>query len=474
MSKRNPLQSHVSIGLLAAGGIEIFVGSVGMITQSQAQQLLPEAQQLLPDSHIELADQDRFSWNVKKVPPQPFMNELYWQYSAETPAFFRDSFLQFVARTFDFTRDNFNGSKSQAWAAGGWLAFRSGLIGDVFGVHAAAYPSQPIFAPFDEGGTKLLAPVQNSIGVLGQIYGRMQIGDQEIRGGRQLVDTPLINPQDNRMVPNTFEAATLVSLPDRDRNYDYSVGYLWNMKQRDWNTFISMSDVVTGNNVVNQGAAFGMVRYRPVAGLSLAAMDYNVQGFLNTGFAQVEYDFRQPNWVPNWIIGANVIDQRSVGANLLTGTPFETYQASAKAQMLYAGWTLFVAGSITGRGSSLYTPFGANPNYTAMQQLLFTNANEKAFGGSIAYDFGTVGLSGLSAGAWYTQGWDAINSSTNVGIPDRNELDLWIQYRPTEGPLKGFRLKMQYANVWQQGNVRKPQPELQFVVDYTVLFRPPP
>jgi hypothetical protein len=133
------------------------------------------------------------------------------------------------------------------------------------------------------------------------------------------VDTPLINPQDNRMVPNTFEAATLVSLPDRDRNYDNSVGYLWNMKQRDWNTFLSMSDVVTGNNVVNHGAAFGMVRYRPVAGLSLAAMDYNVQDFLNTGFAQIEHDFRQPNWVPNWIIGAKVIDQRSVGANLLTG-----------------------------------------------------------------------------------------------------------------------------------------------------------
>jgi hypothetical protein len=176
MPKRNPLRGHVSIGLLAAGGIEVFVGSVGMITQSQAQQLLPEAQQLLPDSHIEVADQDRFSWNVRKVPPQPFMNEVYWQYSAETPAFFRDSYLQFVARTFDFTSGNFNGSKSQAWAAGGWLAFRSGLIGDVFGVHAAAYTSQPIFAPFDEGGTKLLAPVQIRSVCLGRYMAARRLG----------------------------------------------------------------------------------------------------------------------------------------------------------------------------------------------------------------------------------------------------------------------------------------------------------
>jgi hypothetical protein len=467
-SKRDPRRSYIFVALFAAIGL----GSVGVVNPSQAQS---QFQQLLPDSHKEVADQDRFFWTLKKVPPQPYMKEFFWpQYSAETPAFFRESLLQLVARTYYLTRDNFDGSKSQAWAAGGWLAFRSGLIADVFGVHAAVYTSQPIFAPLDQGGTLLLAPPQNSIGALGQIYGRVQIGDQEIRGGRQLVDTPLINPQDNRMVPNTFEAATLVSLPDEERNYDYAVGYLWNVKQRNSNDFIPMSDALTSNDVVNHGAPFGMLKYRPVAGFSLVAMDYNVQDFINTAFAQFEYDFKQPNGVPNWIIGANVIDQRSVGANLLTGTPFETYQASAKAQMLYAGWTLFVAGSITGRGSSLYTPFGANPNYTAMQQLLFTNANEKAFGGSIAYDLGTVGLSGLSAGAWYTHGWDAINPSTSLGIPNRNELDLWIQYRPTEGPLKGFRLKAQYGNVWQQGNVRNTQPELQVVIDYTVLIRPPP
>jgi hypothetical protein len=119
--------------------------------------------------------------------------------------------------------------------------------------------------------------------------------------------------------------------------------------------------------------------------------------------------------------------------------------------MLFAGWTLFLAGSMTGRGSSLYTPFGGNPNYMAMQILLFTNANEKAFGASLEYDFGTVGLSGLSAGTWFTQGWGAIDSSTNTGIPNRSELDFWVQYRPTEGPLKGFRIKTQYGNVWQQG-----------------------
>ena len=50
-------------------------------------------------------------------------------------------------------------------------------------------------------------------------------------------------------------------------------------------------------------------------------MDYNVQDMVNTAFGQVEYDFKQPKGVPNWIIGANVIGQQSIGANLLTGNP---------------------------------------------------------------------------------------------------------------------------------------------------------
>jgi hypothetical protein len=460
-------RSELARRIFVAGCIGIGVGSVGVVTESKAQQLLPADRQ-------EIADEERVSWSLQKFPPQPYMNEVYWQFSKDTPAFFRDSLLQYVARTYYLTRDNSDGSKSQAWAAGGWLAFRSGLIGDMFGVHVAAYGSQPIFAPPDQGGTKLLTPDQNSIGVLGQIYGRIQIGDQEIRGGRQLVDTPLINPQDNRMVPNTFEGATLVSLPDKDRNYDYSVGYLWTIKQRDSNDFVPMSDALAGSDTFNHGAAYGMIKFRPVSGLSLVAMDYNVQDMVNTAFGQVEYDFKQPKGVPNWIIGANVISQQSTGSNLLTGTPFETYQASAKVQMAYAGFTLFVAGSITGDESSIFSQYGTKPNYTDMQQSSFDKAGEKAIGGSVAYDFATVGLPGVSTGAWYTHGWGAIDPSSNLGIPNRDELDLWIQYRPTEGPLKGFRLKTQYANVWQQGNVRESQPEFRFIVDYTVLFRPPP
>jgi hypothetical protein len=142
--------------------------------------------------------------------------------------------------------------------------------------------------------------------------------------------------------------------------------------------------------------------------------------------------------------------------------------------MVYAGWTLFAAGSVTGNESNIFSPFGTRPTYTDMQQIAFENAGEKAFGGSVAYDLGyAMGLPGVSAGIWYTRGWDAMDTATQSAIPDRRELDVWLQYRPTDGPLKGFRLKTQYSSLWQQGNVRNPQNEFRFIVDYTILFRPP-
>jgi hypothetical protein len=119
----------------------------------------------LPPDQNEVADSERETWTPDKLPHQQYMKEIYWDFPAETPAFFRDTLVQVVARTYDLTRDNSDGSKTQGWAAGGWLAYRSGLIGDVFGIQAAFYTSQPLFAPGDEPGSKLLTPNQGALNV---------------------------------------------------------------------------------------------------------------------------------------------------------------------------------------------------------------------------------------------------------------------------------------------------------------------
>ena len=225
----------------------------------------------------------------------------------------------------------------------------------------------------------------------------LQIGDQEIRGGRQLVDTPLINAQDNRMVPNTFEAATLVSLPDKDRNYDYAVGYLWNVKQRDSERL--HSDVgwrLPGSDVSQprRGLRYGQI---PADRRALACRD----GLQRPGFCQ--HGFR-----PGRVRLQAAEAEFQIGLSARTSSINEALEPTCSRELLRDLSSIcegaddlcrmdFVRCRLDDRsGSSFYTPFGAKPNYTGMQQLSFDNANEKAIGGSVAYDFGWLAFPDLA------------------------------------------------------------------------------
>ena len=112
------------------------------------------------------------------------------------------------------------------------------------------------------------------------------------------------------------------------------------MKQRDSERL--HSDVrrkLTGSDVINHGAAFGMIKIP--AGLGPFACGHGLQRPRTSSTrpsARQNTISKQPKGVPNWTIGANIIGQQSIGADLLGVTPFETYQASlAKGQMTYAG-----------------------------------------------------------------------------------------------------------------------------------------
>lgn len=57
-------------------------------------------------------------------------------------------------------------------------------------------------------------------------------------GGRQLVNQGFVNPQDNRMIPNTFTGVTATGAFGP---VDYYAGYLTSMKPRNSDTFINMA-----------------------------------------------------------------------------------------------------------------------------------------------------------------------------------------------------------------------------------------
>ena len=146
-------------------------------------------------------------------------------------------------RTYYFDQESLTGSQSAAWALGGWAGLRSPWWGDLFQVGIVGYTSQKLYGPEDKDGTKLLAPGQEPITVLGEAFGAVRILGQTITGYRQLINRPFINPQDNRMVPNTFEAYTLTGAADK---VSYTGGYITKIKVRQSESFVWMSNTAGG------------------------------------------------------------------------------------------------------------------------------------------------------------------------------------------------------------------------------------
>src|SRR4030095_11838836 len=158
---------------------------------------------------------------------------------SKLPPFFRYTDLTVHFRTFYFTRQKDNGTASEAWAMGGWIQYASGWLLDTFAMGTTYYLSAQLYAPDNSPGSLLLTPGQGTISVVGEAWGALRYKEYALlRGGRVKIEEGYLNPQDNRMVPNTFEGITLSGKLDW---VQYDVGYVWPIKPRDSNDFISMS-----------------------------------------------------------------------------------------------------------------------------------------------------------------------------------------------------------------------------------------
>src|SRR5262245_62024392 len=155
-------------------------------------------------------------------------------------------------RTYYFGQNSISDVESEAWALGGWAGLRSPWWGDVLQLGIVGYTSQKLWGPDREGGTRLLTSTQGSITVLGEAFAALRLADQTVTAYRQLVNRPFINPQDNRMVPNTVEAYTLTG---DTGPLSYTGGFITKIKLRDTESFRWMSEVAGGSGE-HQGVVF--------------------------------------------------------------------------------------------------------------------------------------------------------------------------------------------------------------------------
>lgn len=277
-----------------------------------------------------------------------------------------DTEFRFNVRNYYFDRHKFDGSISQAWAIGGWAGLKTGYFFDHLSLGATVYTSQKLAGENDRDGTLLLAPGQKGYTVLGEAYVDLRlIDDLDLFVGRKEYDSPYINRNDTRMTPNTFEAIVLDGknkLGEKGEFVRYWVGYFDKIKERNSEDFVSMSEdagASVDRGVYTFGALYKTGNY------SIGAINYFCPDTINIGYAEATAVIPVAGLRPKF--SAQFTDQRSVGADRLTGSSFSAQQFGIKADLPVKS-ALFTAGFTTiTNGANMQSPWSGYPGYTGVQ-----------------------------------------------------------------------------------------------------------
>jgi hypothetical protein len=424
-----------------------------------------ERQQLLPGGPVTRLPQ--FGPPVPKPEGPVLLEDLKERLRYEDP-FFRDLRVDLYFRTGYLDRHNSDDTLSQAWAGGSALGFRSGWHDNWLQVEAAVASAQPLYAPEDEGGTLLLTDQQAEVSSVAVANARMRGLGQELIVGRQLIKTPYINPQDNRMIPNTVEGVALMRRRDEAQTFDYGAGYLWGFKARDSSHFLSFSNELGVSE--DRGVIVAGAKVVPITGLTIGAIDYTIPDALNTAFAEVDWIFPPLQCGVQFRLSANYTDQRTIGEDLMPGGPFETSQVGGRAAASYHDATVLAAISANGKGADLNGPFGSFPAYTVLDQLNFNDAGETTAVVGVAYDFSHIITDGLKFQTRYGKGWNVIDATTGAPQSGQNEFNFEVEYQPMSGPFENLHVQLFYSGVRFPGNPpgQENQPQWHGVVTYLV------
>jgi outer membrane OprD family porin len=404
---------------------------------------------------------------VPKPEGPVLLEDLKERLRTEDP-FFRDMQVDLYLRSGYLDRHNSNGTLAQAWAGGSALGVRSGWHDDWLQLEAAVASAQPLYAPEDEGGTLLLTQQQAEVSSVAVANARMLALGQELVVGRQLVKTPYINPQDNRMIPNTVEGVGLVRRRDEAQTLDYGVAYLWGFKARDSSYFVPFSEALGATE--DRGVVVAGAKIVPVSGLTLGAIDYTIPDTLNTAFAELDWILPPLPCGVQFRFSVNYTDQRTIGADLMPGGPFATSQVSGRVAASYHDATILAAISENGKGADLNGPFGSFPAYTVLDQLNFNDAGETTVVVGAAYDFSHIVTDGLKFQARYGKGFNVIDPSTGAPESRQNEFNFEAEYQPLSGPFENLHVQLFYSGVRMPEDPPSQvnQPQVRGVVTYLV------
>ena len=233
---------------------------------------------------------------------------------------------------------------------------------------------------------------------------------------------------------------------------NYYLGWINKAKPRNSNGFDDVGEVVGAENS-DSDMWMGGLQYAPMKDFWVQGAYYVSNNVIRIGYLDTDYVMRLAD--KSYLrLAAQYTDQRSDGANALTGQSFSTKNAQAYVEWGNEWLAVYGTYSRTGSGADLRVPFSSGPIYTQQLTRSFVRAHETAWQLGIGADFGTW-ASGLSGYFDVTSGTDAINPTTGAKLADEIEYDLGVVYtlKQKGSFFDNLRARFRYGWVTDQTSV---------------------
>jgi hypothetical protein len=294
-------------------------------------------------------------------------------------------------------QDNAASTDTYATALGGILKYETPVWSDLkLGV--AGYMSQKLhFATgsWDDGKTNLdfLGENGNSFAYVGEAYVDYSANDLTLRIGRQLIDTPLINTDEIRMLPNTYEAA-LATYSGIEKT-TFTAGHI----QR-WAGYDSGADLSKFKKVAqgSHGATLIGFTNESIEELAVQGWFYSIDKMTDAFYVDAVYNVKALESLRVTFMGQYAhFNEDTQADGTLSGTDGNVYGLAVNAQwgMLTLGAAYNEAASDDGKW--INNGLGGGPYYTSMEEwTIGWMEDEKAYQVKAIVDMKDAGVEGLS------------------------------------------------------------------------------
>ena len=383
------------------------------------------------------------------APPLLLLSTLPGLALAQEQGFIEDATATVQMRNFYFNRDYRDSAapkaKSEEWAQGFILNAQSGYTQGSVGVGVDLIGRLGIKLDSGAGRTgSLLLPEHGNgsaddFSSLGAAV-KLKVSRTELKVGELLPTLPILQYNDARLLPQTFQGAMLTS--KEFTGLTLNAGQMRSFTQRNSSNredlFIDGRAYATSDRYNYLGGEYRFNQERTMVGLWGAELeDIYRQRF-------IQFTHKQP--VGAWTLGANIglLDSEEQGqakAGQIDNRSFFTaLSAGLGGHTLMAAWQ-----RMYGEDASIWLSPTTTVLPNDIQVRNFASAQEKAWQLRYDYNFAAMGVSGLTSFVRYVRGDNVAVAGGNDGKEWERDFD--VSYVIQSGPLKNLGLRWRNAMV---------------------------